>query len=124
MELREATGLGMMACKKALTEAGGNIEKAMEDLRKQGQATAAKRAGRAAKEGIISVVLHDDAAIVYEVNSETDFVSRSDDFVKFVTDLGEELSAERPAHIDAARVLVPAQFGGQSVEAKVTELIG
>ncbi|MBD3317726.1 MAG: elongation factor Ts [Chitinivibrionales bacterium] len=123
-ELREATGLGMMACKKALEEADGDMEKAIESLRKQGQATAAKRAGKAAKEGKVSVLVEDGTALMYEVNSETDFVARNDDFVGFCEDLGTLLMKEKPASIEDAKALKSDQMGGQAVESKLMELVG
>jgi elongation factor Ts len=121
--LREKTGLGMMLCKAALIETSGDMEKAIENLRKQGQATAAKRAGKAAKEGKVSVIIADTAAIMYEVNSETDFVARNDDFIAFVSELGKALIGAKPATLEAARQLPLAAFGGQSAESKVSELV-
>jgi len=84
-ELRDRTGLGMMECKKALTAASGDIEKAIEELRKSGQAKAAKKAGRTAAEGILTAKISDDNtyAVMIEVNSETDFVARDDNFINF-----------------------------------------
>lgn len=84
-ELRERTGLGMMDCKKALVEAGGDLEKAIEDLRKASGLKAAKKAGRTAADGIVMARLADDASygVVIEVNSETDFVARDDNFTNF-----------------------------------------
>ncbi len=94
-ELRERTGAGMMDCKKALEEAGGDIEAAGEWLRKKGLAAAAKKAGRVAAEGLVAVQTDDGAGAIVEVNSETDFVARNEgfqDFVKAVADLA--LAAE------------------------------
>jgi elongation factor Ts len=84
-ELRELTGLGMMECKKALTEADGNIEKAVEDLRKKSGLKAAKKAGRTAAEGILALQVAEDnsSAVLVEVNSETDFVARDAGFIAF-----------------------------------------
>ncbi|MBD3390940.1 MAG: elongation factor Ts [Chitinivibrionales bacterium] len=123
-ELREATGLGMMICKKALTEADGDMKQAMENLRKQGQATAQKRAGKAAKEGKVSVLVQDSTALIYEVNSETDFVARNDDFLAFVDQLGPLLASEKPADLDAAHALTAPAFDGQTVSERLTDLIG
>jgi elongation factor Ts len=123
-ELRETTGLGMMICKKALTETDGDMQKAVENLRKQGQATAQKRAAKAANEGKVSIVVQDDCGLIYEVNSETDFVARNDDFVSFVNQLGTELTAARPADMTAATAITSAAWEGRSVEEKLTELIG
>jgi elongation factor Ts len=122
--LREKTGLGMMLCKKALMEAEGDMDKAIENLRKQGQATMQKRAGKAAKEGTISIVADATSTIMFEVNSETDFVARNEDFIKFVAALGELLLAKKPASLEAAKALVSDKFGGQTVEAKILELTG
>jgi elongation factor Ts len=85
-ELRERTGLGMMECKKALVEAGGDIEKAIEELRKSSGMKAAKKAGRTAADGVIAAKVAADGsyAIVAEVNSETDFVARDGNFLEFV----------------------------------------
>jgi elongation factor Ts len=121
--LREKTGLGMMLCKAALIETGGDMEKAIENLRKQGQLTAAKRAGKAAKEGKVSVLLGEDYAIMFEVNSETDFVARNDDFVSYVNELGKALMTAKPANLEAAKNLSIAAFGNQTAEAKLSELI-
>ena len=124
MKLREATGLGMMTCKKALTEADGDMDKAIDNLRKQGQMTAAKRAGRAAKEGKVCVLIKDTDALVYEVNSETDFVARNDDFLNFVETLGTVLLEKKPADLDSAMALTSPQFADQTVEAKILEIMG
>ena len=96
---------------------------AIENLRKQGQLTAAKRAGKAAKQGIVSIVADPAAAIIYEVNSETDFVARNDDFVAFVNTLGKLLLAKKPATIEEARNLAYPDFNG-TVGQRVTELMG
>lgn len=87
-ELRERTGLGMMDCKKALTAAGGDIEKAIDDMRAAGAIKAAKKAGNIAAEGAIAVKVSDDnkAALIIEVNSQTDFLALQDDFKAFVAD--------------------------------------
>jgi elongation factor Ts len=122
-DLREKTGLGMMICKQALAESNGDMTKAIENLRKQGQMTAAKRAGKVAKEGLVSMVTDASSAIVYEVNSETDFVARNQDFQAFVQKLGTLLLAKKPANIDEAKKLSSPDIGG-TVEARVTELIG
>src|SRR5699024_12446343 len=83
-ELRERTGLGMMECKKALVAAEGDIERAIDDLRKSGQAAAAKKAGSVAAEGVIAIAASEDnkLAEMEEVNSETDFVDRDDSFIR------------------------------------------
>lgn len=123
-ELRDITGIGMMVCKKALTEVDGNMELAIENLRKQGQVTAEKRAGKAAKEGKVTIVAVPECSIAYEVNTETDFVARNEDFITFIEKLGSALSTQKPANIDAAKSLAIAEFGGLTIEARLTELIG
>lgn len=123
-ELREKTGLGMMLCKKALTDANGDMTLAIETLRKQGQATAEKRAGKAAKQGKVSIVSDASASIVYEVNSETDFVAKNDDFVGFIANLGTLLLSKKPSDITAAKALTSDAFGGQTVDTRVLELVG
>jgi elongation factor Ts len=123
-ELRDATGLGMMLCKKALIESDGNMELAIDNLRKQGQMTAAKRAGKVAKEGKVSIIVRDGTAIIYECNSETDFVARNEDFIAFVNEVGNLLITHKPASIEAARTLTSPVFEGRSIDARLTELIG
>ena len=88
-ELREKTGAGMMDCKKALSETGGNLEDAVDWLRKKGLAAAAKKAGRVASEGLVAVATAGTAGAVVEVNSETDFVARNDKFQTFASQLAE-----------------------------------
>ena len=83
-DLRDKTGAGMMDCKKALTETGGDMEAAVDWLRKKGLAKAAKKAGRVAAEGLVGVAVDGDAGALVEVNSETDFVARNDEFQDFV----------------------------------------
>ncbi len=123
-ELRERTGLGMMLCKKALEETGGDMDQAIENLRKQGEATLAKRAGKETKEGTISIVSSDTATVMFEVNSETDFVARNEDFVAFVTALGELLLAKQPSDMDAAMALSSESMNNQTVEKRLLELTG
>ena len=98
MELRGKTGLGMMDCKKALQETGGNIDEAVDYLRKQGMAAVEKRAGRQASEGLITSYIHpgDRLGVLAEVNCETDFVARTEDFQKFVKDVAMHIAASRP----------------------------
>jgi elongation factor Ts len=97
-DLREKTGAGMMDCKKALAESGGNFEKAVDYLRQKGLATAAKRAGRVASEGRIGSYIHAGAKIgvLVEVNCETDFVAKTDDFQNFAKDLAMQIAASNP----------------------------
>ena len=101
-ELREMTGAGMMDCKKALNETNGNMDEAVEFLRKNGQAKAEKKANRIAAEGLCTVVLKDDkTAAVVEVNSETDFVAKNDTFKEFVTAVAEQAVNSDAADMDA-----------------------
>ena len=97
-ELREETGLGMMDCKKALTEAGGDKEKAKDILRKKGLKAAEKRAGRSTGEGIIGSYVHFNGklGVIVEVNCESDFVARSDDFKDFVQDVAMHIASAAP----------------------------
>lgn len=100
--LREKTGAGMMECKKALTEAGGNEEHAVELLRKAGLASAKKREGRIAAEGIVGSYIHmgGKVGVLVEVNCETDFVARTEDFQKFVKDIAMHICASEPLYVD------------------------
>lgn len=93
-ELRDATGAGMMDCKKALASCENNVEKATEYLRKKGLASAEKKASRVASEGLIGSYIHDGRiGVLIEINSETDFVARSDAFKELVTDMGMQVAA-------------------------------
>ncbi len=101
-ELREMTGAGMMDCKKALTETNGNMDEAVEFLRKNGQAKAEKKAGRIAAEGICRVITKDNkTAAIVEVNSETDFVAKNEKFQNYVEAVAEQALASDAADIDA-----------------------
>ncbi len=98
--LREKTGAGMMDCKKALTEAEGDFDKAVELLRKKGLAAAEKKAGRQASEGVIGSYIHmDKIGVLLEVNCETDFVARTDDFKEFVKDVAMHIAAASPRYL-------------------------
>ena len=99
--LREMTGVGMMDCKKALTEADGNIDKAIEYLREKGLAASAKKAGRIAAEGMAYATVVDGVGVVVEVNAETDFVGKNDKFVGFVKGVAATVAKEKPADLDA-----------------------
>ncbi|MHB8578488.1 MAG: translation elongation factor Ts [Ignavibacteriaceae bacterium] len=101
-ELRQKTGAGMMDCKKALTEADGNFEKAIEILRKKGAAVAAKRAERTAKEGMVLTKISEDkqTGVIVEVNCETDFVANSEDFTKFAKNVLEAVSSSKPDNVE------------------------
>lgn len=102
-ELREITGAGMMDCKKALTATEGDMDKAVEFLREKGLATANKKAGRIAAEGIVTTVLSDDAkkAVIVEVNAETDFVAKNDKFQTYVKQVADQALTTTAADIDA-----------------------
>lgn len=101
-ELRDRTGAGMMDCKKALEETGGDIDKAVEHLRKSGAAKAEKRAGRTASEGVIGHYLHHNGkiAVLVELNCETDFVARNEEFVQVARYLAEHIAAAAPIAVD------------------------
>ena len=105
-ELREATGVGMMECKKALTECDGNMEKAMEWLRKKGIASAEKKAGRVAAEGVVESYIHMGGRIgeLIEVNCETDFVAKTPEFKSFVRDIAMHIAAANPSFLDRTEV--------------------
>ncbi len=104
-ELREITGCGMMDCKKALTEADGDKEKAIDLLREKGLATAAKKSGRIAAEGIVKAYITDDkkVGVLVEVNSETDFVAKNDEFQAFVSKVAEIIATDAPADVEALK---------------------
>ena len=106
MRLREQTGVGMMDCKKALVEADGNFDAAVKILREKGMASAAKKAGRIASEGIVESYIHGGGRIgvLIEVNCETDFVARSDDFKALVHDLCMQIAAAKPEVVSSADV--------------------
>jgi elongation factor Ts len=118
-ELRELTGAGFMDCKRALTETGGDIEKAIALLREQGQATATKKAGRDAREGVISSYIHTGGrlGVLIEVNCETDFVARTDEFQKLVRDLAMQVAGLAPQYVDVEHI--PAA----DLEARKAELL-
>jgi len=100
-ELREKTGAGILDCQKALTEAGNDIEKAIEHLRQKGLAAAQKKAGRETNEGLVESYIHPGSRIgvLVEVNCETDFVARNDEFKGFVKDLCLQIAASSPAFV-------------------------
>jgi elongation factor Ts len=104
--LREKTGAGMMECKKALTEAGGNEEQAVEILRKRGMATAGKKSGRVAAEGAVGSYIHmgGKVGVLVEVNCETDFVARTEDFQALVKDIAMHIAAAEPRYVTREEV--------------------
>ena len=105
-KLREQTGIGLMACKKALQETDGDLEKAVDFLRKQGMAAVEKRAGRDALEGLVTSYIHpgNRLGVLLEVNCETDFVARTDDFQQFAKDVAMHIAAEQPKAVDRESV--------------------
>ena len=108
-ELRERTGVGLMDCKRALQESGGDIEKAIEVLRKKGLASAAKKSGRITAEGLVDSYIHGGGRIgvLVEVNCETDFVAKTEDFKTLVRDIAMHIAASNPRYV--SREEVPAQ---------------
>jgi elongation factor Ts len=121
--LREATGVGMMECKKALAETNGDFEAAIELLRKKGQKVAAKRADRDAKEGLVVTASSGDGKIgvLAEVNCETDFVARNEDFQNFANSIVELVLEKQPKDRDA---LLALPFGGSTVADSITDMTG
>lgn len=105
-KLRDRTGVGMMDCKKALTEAQGDIEKAIDLLRKKGQMTAEKRAGNATAEGLVHAYIHAGArvGVLLEINCETDFVARTEDIKRFANDVCMHIAAFRPLYVSTQDV--------------------
>ena len=118
-ELRERTGEGMMDCKKALEKAGGDIEKAIDDMRASGAIKAAKKAGNVAAEGAIAVKTDGKAAVLLEVNSQTDFLALQDDFKNFVADSIEEAFAQKLT--DAAPLIASREAAREALVAKCGE---
>ena len=100
-ELREQTGAGMMDVKRALTEAGGNMEEATKILRKKGLAAATKKAGRVTSEGAVAAYSSGNAGVLVEVNCETDFVARTDDFRALVREIAMQVAAMNPSRVSA-----------------------
>lgn len=114
-ELREITGAGMMDCKKALQETNGNIDEAVDYLRKSGTAQAAKKAGRIAAEGSTHIAVSGNDAVIIEVNCETDFVTKNELFQKLLVDLGKHVLEQKPATVEEA--LSQKLFGeGETIE--------
>ena len=124
-ELREKTGAGMMDCKKVLTETDGDIEKAIELLRERGIAKAAKKSGRVAAEGIVAAYVSEDGKVgsVVEVNSETDFVAKNDEFVNFVANVAEQIAKENPADVEALLAQKSLQDASKTVNEVLTDKI-
>jgi elongation factor Ts len=119
-ELRERTGAGMMECKKALTETQGDIEAAIELMRKSGQAKADKKAGRIAAEGRIEIASEGNQAVIVEVNSETDFVAKDANFQRFAAECAQAALASGAVDVDG---LMAVQMDGQSLEERRAALV-
>ncbi len=121
-ELREMTGAGMMECKKALVEAEGDMDKAVDVLRTRGLAAVAKKAGRATNEGTVMAIVSDDATAgaVVELNCETDFVGMNEKFKAYAEKIAKAALASKPADLDALKA---ADAEGETVEAVVTDAI-
>jgi elongation factor Ts len=117
-ELRERTGSGMMECKKALVDAGGDMDAAAEALRKAGMAKADKKAGRIAAEGIIAIEVSDDGktAAMAEINCETDFVAKKEDFQDFATAIARRVLVDRPADTDSLLAMPLSDGDATSIE--------
>ena len=121
-ELREMTGAGMMECKKALTEADGDMDKAVDVLRTRGLAAVAKKAGRVTNEGTVMALVSDDAKVgaLVELNCETDFVGMNEKFKAYAEKIARAALAAKPADLDGLKA---AEFEGETVEAIVTDCI-
>lgn len=124
-ELRERTGAGMMDCKKALEESGGDIESAIENMRKSGVAKAAKKAGRVAAEGVIHIkqAINSSETIMLEVNCETDFVAKDDNFRDFVENVADTILTHRPNNADDLADLSISGADGLTVEEARQQLV-
>lgn len=134
-QLRDRTGAGMMDCKAALTEAGGDMEKAVDILRKKGVASASKRAGRATREGVIGHYIHmgGKVGVLVELNCETDFVARTDDFQTLAKEIAMHVAAAdprfvrreevRPEDLEREKAIYRAQFADSGKPANVIEKI-
>ena len=119
-DLREKTGCGMMDCKKALTEADGDMDKAIEILREKGMAKAVKKSGRIAAEGLVDIVVDGGVGAIIEVNSETDFVAKNDEFIDMVKAFATQVIKENPADVEA---LLASSIDGATVKDILTEKI-
>ena len=124
-ELREKTGAGMMDCKKVLTETDGDMEKAIELLRERGIAKAAKKSSRVAAEGLVAAYVSDDKKVgaVVEVNAETDFVSKNDEFKTFVNDVARQIVEKNPANVEELLAQPSIAESGKTVQEVLTNKI-
>jgi hypothetical protein len=123
-QLRDMTGVGMMDAKKALVQTEGDIDAAVDYLRENGLAKAAKKADRIAAEGITNVLVDGNVAVVLEVNAETDFVAKNDKFQALVAKLSEVILANKPANLEAALEIVTPEGKVSDVIAEATTVIG
>ena len=121
-ELREKSGAGMMDCKKALDESDGNVEKAIEWLRKKGINTAQKKSSRSASEGLVTVNINENTGVVIEINSETDFVARNENFQKFCEDVSFSCMKNKVENVED---LLNSKYleTEDSIQSQLTELI-
>ena len=121
--LRKITGAGMMDCKKALQESDGDVEKAIEILRKKGQKVASKRADKEAKEGVVLAKTNNanNFGVIVLVNCETDFVAKNEDFVKFVQEIADKAVESKPKSMEELRAM---DLNGRTVEENLTEQVG
>jgi elongation factor Ts len=115
-ELRERTGAGMMECKKALEASNGDIERAIEELRKSGRTKADKKAGRIAAEGAITIIESDNQAVMLEINSETDFVARDANFTSFVKAVAETALNNKVCDVAALSASALQGYAPKTVE--------
>ena len=124
-DLREKTGAGMMDCKKALSETAGDFEKAVEFLRKKGIASAAKKAGRATKEGTVTAWVSNDSrsGIVLEINCETDFVARTEQFKTLVSDVTHQIAQAKPATLETLMAQPFVRDAGKTIQMLLAETI-
>lgn len=122
--LREMTNCGMMDCKKALTETDGDMDKAVEFLREKGLATAAKKAGRIAAEGLVNASVFGNVGVVVEINTETDFVAKNVDFQNFVSSVAECIAKTNPADVEALKntKLNDTQTVGEALTEKIATI--
>ncbi len=121
--LREKTGCGMMDCKKALTETNGDFDKAMDFLREKGLATAEKKAGRIAAEGMVDILVDGNVGAMVEVNSETDFVAKNEEFQALVKNIAKQVIATNPADVDALLASNFVDDSAVTIKDMVTEKI-
>jgi len=119
-ELREMTGAGMMECKKALVEVDGDLQAAQEYLRKKGQASAEKKAGRIAADGLVELAVGNGIGVIVEVNCETDFVAKDENFLAFTREAADLILARQPADVEA---LMALDVDGESFDVKRNALI-